>query len=108
MFEERADMTREDWYRTPDFIILRFLNNMAAGLGYKAQEMRDVLELIASIRPDITYSDKFNVVERQLRVVKLEADRLWTECRRLADMLTPTTSDSPNTKTPPQQDQHQD
>ena len=116
VFKEFPLMTREEWYRTPDFIILRFLNNMVADVGHKTQEIRDILELMEAHRPDLSVMDRFSVVERQLRVVSLEAKRLWDECRKLDELLsprdfsdlqfTPTTTDSQYTTQPLQQDQH--
>lgn len=38
-------MTRKEYYKTPMFIKLRFLNNVAAGIEHKTSELRDVLEL---------------------------------------------------------------
>ncbi len=118
LFAENPLMTREEWYRTPDFIVLRFLNNMASDVGMKCQEIRDILELLLAHRPDLSVMDRFSVVERQLRVTALEAKRLWDECRKLDELLsprrfsdfdlTPTTSGSQCTKQPPQQDQHPD
>ena len=121
LFAELPLMTREEWHRTPDFIILRFLNNMAADVTHKTQEIRDILELMLAHRPDLFVTDRFCVVERQLMIVDLEARRLWDECRRLDDILSPrhfsdfnppgstlTTTDSPCTTRQPQPDQHQD
>lgn len=111
-------MSREEWWKTAEFVILRLLNNMAADVGMKCQEIRNVLELLLTHRPDLALMDRFSVVERQLRVTALEADRLWAECRKLDErlsprdftdlMFTPTTNDSQNTTQPSQPDQHQD
>lgn len=103
---------RDEWYSSPSFIILRFLNNIAAGIEHKAFELRDVIDLLLAHEPQLTCLDRFTVVERQLRVVMLEAKRLWSECRSLNALLElkfiGTTSDSENTKQPPLQDLHQD
>ena len=86
-------MTKEEWYGSPDFIKLRFLNTIAAGIQYKTQELYDVLELIAT-NPEVTVSDRFNLVERQLRVVNLEASKLWEYCRKLEETLQPKIEDA--------------
>lgn len=111
-------MTREDWFRTPDFVILRLLNNLAAELNHKTQPFQDVLNLIAAIEPDIEVSDRFSLVERQLKIVSLETSNLWAYVRKLEEflghpeftdmMFTPATTDSPDTTQQTQQDQHQD
>lgn len=113
--KEKKPKNREEWYNSPKFIILRFLNNIAAGIGYKAQELGDVVELLLARDPQLTVLDRFHVVERQLRVVSLEAKRLWDECRSLSALLEPkfcdftgTTIDSENTKQPLPQAQRQD
>lgn len=86
-------MTQEEWYASPGFIKLRFLNNIAAGIQYKTQELYDVLELIAS-EQEILASDRFNLVERQLKIVNLEAAKLWDYCRKLETILQPRIEDA--------------
>lgn len=85
----RKLMTKEEWYGSPDFIKLRFLNNIAAGIHHKTQEFNDVLELILAENPDLLFGDKFNLVERQSRIVNLEASKLWDRCRSLVTFLEP-------------------
>jgi len=82
-------MTREEWYSSPDFIKLRFLNNIAAGIQHKTQELGDVLALILAENPDFFVFDKFSLVERQARIVSLEASKLWERCRNLDSLLEP-------------------
>jgi rubrerythrin len=82
-------MTKEEWYASPDFIKLRFLNNMAAGIQHKTQEFTDVLELILAEKPDLWVFDRFSLVERQCKIVNLEAAKLWERARKLADSLEP-------------------
>ena len=82
-------MTREEWYASPGFIKLRFLNNIAAGIQHKTQELYDVLELLLAENPDLFVFDKFTLVERQARIVNLEASKLWEHCRKLDVLLEP-------------------
>lgn len=82
-------MTRDEWYKSPDFIKLRFLNNIAASIQHKTQELGDVIELVLADRPDLCVYDKFHLVERQAKIVSLEASNLWSRCRDLAEMLEP-------------------
>lgn len=86
---ERKNMTKEEWYGSPDCIKLRFLNNIAAGIQHKTQELGDVLALILAERPDLMCFDKFNLVERQARIVNLEASKLWERCRNLDSLFEP-------------------
>lgn len=82
-------MTREEWYASPDFIKLRFLNNIAAGIEHKTQELNDVLQLILAENPDLFVFDKFSLIERQARIVRLEASKLWERCRNLGSLFEP-------------------
>lgn len=86
---KRKLMTKEEWYKSPDFIKLRFLNNMAAGIQHKTQELNDVLELLLAENPDLFVFDKFSLVERQSRIVHLEASKLWERCRNLDSLFEP-------------------
>jgi len=87
-------MTNEEWYGSPDFIKLRFLTTIAAGIQYKTQELYDVLELIAAEKEGIAVLNNFNLVERQLRIVNLESAKLWEYCRKLAETLQPKIDDA--------------
>lgn len=87
-------MTKEEWYDSPDFIKLRFLNNIAADIQHRTQELYDVLALIATDKEGIIVSNNFNLVERQLRIVNLEASKLWEYCRRLETSLQPKLEES--------------
>ena len=87
--ERKKVMTREEWQSSPNFIKLRFLNNIAAGIQHKTQELYDVLELILAEYPDLLVFDKFNLVERQAKIVHLEASKLWERCRALDSLFEP-------------------
>lgn len=110
------ETTRDEWHNKPDFIILRMLNNLVADLTMKTQTIYDVLNLIVAARPDLFIGDKFNLVERQTRVVSLESKKLWDYVFKLQEALspkrytdlTPTTSDSVSTRMSPPQDQRPD
>ena len=82
-------MTRDEWHKSPEFIKLRFLGNMGASITSKVQELNDVLELVLAEKPDLWVFDKFSLVERQARIVSLEASKLWERCRELAKSLEP-------------------
>ena len=91
-------ITREEWYASPEFIKLRFLNNIAAAITHQVQEFNDILQLIIAEKPELTVYDKFSLVERQSRIVSLEASKLWDRARDLADKLTPKLDDPCLTK----------
>ena len=82
-------MTKEEWYNSPYFIELRFLNNIAAGIQHKTQELNDVLNILVTENPTLFICDKFSMVEMQSRIVSLEASRLFESCRKLATFLEP-------------------
>lgn len=82
-------MTREEWQNSPNFFKLRFLNNIAAGIQYKTQEIKDVIELIIAENPEIIASDKLTLVVDQSRIVSMDAMKLWERCRALVNTLEP-------------------
>lgn len=82
-------MTREEWYRSPDCIKLRFLNNISSHIRHTTQEFNDVLQLILAERPDLWVFDKFSLCERQSRIVALEASRLCDYAMKLDSFLEP-------------------
>lgn len=69
-------MTREEWYASNEFKALRLLHNHAHSIGHVVQELYDILSLVLQQNPQLQISDKTSLVERQMRVVELEADRL--------------------------------
>lgn len=85
----KKQMTREEWYASPDFIKLRFLNKIASGIQHKTQEIYDVLNLILAENPNLAVYDIFSLVERQAKIVNLEASKLWERCRNLGNWLEP-------------------
>lgn len=95
---ERKPVTREEWYNSPEFIILRLFGHLSSETQMKTQEMFDVLSLIVAMCPGLYCTDRFTVVERQLKIVSLEAKRLIDEVSKLSDFLQPKIVE-PNEKT---------
>lgn len=81
-------MTREEWYASSKFKILRLLNHMTFDIPQICQEIRDVLEVIDETNR-LACFDKFWLVEHQLRIVRLEADKLVQRGSDLSEMLRP-------------------
>ena len=82
-------MTKAEWYNSPDFITLRFLNNVAAAIKHQTQEYNDILQLILAEKPELFVFDKFSLCERQSKIVSLEAYKLWDYSSKLATILEP-------------------
>lgn len=82
-------MTRDEYYNSPEFKTNRLLNNMVHDLKQQTQRIYDVLALVLERKPDLIFFDKFNLVERQLRIVDAEAARLIRETSALEHMLYP-------------------
>lgn len=82
-------MTRDEWYNSVEFKTLRLFNQLSGDLSQTTQQLYDVLALILEKWPDAVVLDKFNLVERQLRIVGQESNRLFSEFSRLADRLSP-------------------
>lgn len=97
-------MTRDEWYNSKKFKILRLLNHLTHDITHRAQEIRDVLEIILEEHPDLIVFDKFTLVERQLRVLQLEGRNLVSVASDLSRKLEPHTFDDlkmPQTETEP-------
>lgn len=91
-------MTQSEYYESPSFLITRLLNNKVHGLTQTTQQIADILLLVESIHPGVFLGDRFSVVERQLRIVHLEAQRLIRETSLLEERLRPKTFSEPSTK----------
>jgi hypothetical protein len=72
---------------------LRLLNNITHEIKQKTQHLYDLMELLISQKGDLFFCDKFNVAERQLRIVDAEASRLIREMSSLDHFLSPHTFD---------------
>lgn len=83
-------MTREEWYDSKKFHLLRLLNNLSFEIGTNAQYLYDLLRVIAA-EYDISLQciDAFSLYERQLRVVKLESEELRRMASKLYSLLNP-------------------
>lgn len=88
-------MTRDEWYESPDFKTQRLLNNMVHDLKQQTQRIYDVLALLLERKPDLTCTDKFSLVERQLRICDVEAAGLIRVTSALEHMLSPKNFDEP-------------
>lgn len=82
-------MKREEWYTSTLFRLLRLINNIIAELTFKSQHLQDLLILLMEKREGIYLSDKFHLVERQMRIVKLETDKLSRYFSDLERTLSP-------------------
>ncbi len=82
-------MTRDEWFASPEFIRHKMLNNLASEIGQKVQQFNDMLVLFHEKHPDLVFTDKFAIVDRQQRIVHLEADKLWTAVRKLVETVKP-------------------
>lgn len=111
MFEP-SNKSFEELQKSPEFIVLRFLNNLSGDLRMKCQEIRDILNLLQTLCPGLSALNTYTVVETRLRVLELEAQIFWNESYKLVEFLsnalTPTTKDSQNTMQPSQPSQHPD
>ena len=62
-------MTRDEWYESNNFRLLRLLNHYAADFGQKLQEMWDIMELVAALRPDCCCHDKTTILQKEMRMM---------------------------------------
>jgi hypothetical protein len=82
-------MKRDEWYNSPEFVRHRFLNNLASDITHRTQQFNDALALLVEANPEIIFTDRYAIVERQSRIVRLEADKLWTGVRKLLETVAP-------------------
>lgn len=86
---EAKAMTREEWYNSPKFLKLRLLNQLSHSLKHTTQQLHDLLRVLDAEEGPMMVHDKFNLAERQLRVVDLEAVQLARRMDELARFLEP-------------------
>jgi len=89
MFDKNLFVTCEEWHKLPDGIILRLLNNYPFVIVHQIQEIYDIISLMVAHRPDLLFSDKFNKIEKQLRIVSLETKELERNILELIHSLRP-------------------
>ena len=82
-------MKRDEWYESDKFKTLRLLNHRVHEIGQVTQEIYDILQLIVSQNPDLPAFDRFNVFERQLRIVQLEASNLVNAASKFDSTISP-------------------
>ena len=86
----KGSFKREEWYESDKFKALRLANNLCADVGQLVQRIDDALGMV-----DVQFellgavSDKRCIVDRQLRILRLEADNLWSAVRNLSNSLEP-------------------
>jgi len=69
-------MKREEWYSSVEFKKLRLFGNVASEIRHKCQYLYDILEIIVADKPELLSLDRFTLMERQLRILQLEAGKL--------------------------------
>lgn len=68
-------MTRDEWFKSPEFMKQRLMNNIAHEIGHKSQYLRDLLMIHLDEKGGFI-GDRFDLAERQLRIIELEAKNL--------------------------------
>lgn len=70
-------MKREEWYESRKFLLLRLVNNFVHDLSQTTQRLYDLTNLLnQEFDNGLTVCDKFTILERQLRLVQVESQRL--------------------------------
>ena len=82
-------MTRDEWYESNNFRLLRLLNHYAADFGQKLQEMWDIMELVAALRPDCCCHDKTTILQKEMRIMQNDAKDLWAAAREWEKLFAP-------------------
>lgn len=76
-------MTKDEWYKSPEFMKQRLMGNIASEVSFKLQQLRDLLMIHLEEKGGFI-GDRFSLAERQLRVLELEIKNFE---RLLADLL---------------------
>jgi hypothetical protein len=84
-------MSTEDWHKSPKFLKLRMFRNLAFEMDQKAQSLEDLLAIFVAEEGPLAGvpSDKVTLVERQIRVIRLEAQKLTEQVMRVEQILSP-------------------
>ena len=84
------NMTRDEWYESNNFRLLRLLNHYVASFGETLQEIWDIMELVAAMNPDCGYNDKTTILQQQMRIMQEDAKALWAAEREWERLFSPT------------------
>ena len=88
------ECTREEWYKTSKFKTLRLINNIAHEIQKKTQHLNDLFQLLNDqYNHELGVLDKVNLVDRQIRVLQLEASNLNRTILNMDRSLTPNFTD---------------
>lgn len=82
-------MTREEWYKSTEFLKTRRFHNRAFKIGELIDELYEELQILNDEFGPLLH-DKFSLYERQLQILRLEADRLRSygiDAGRLLEMM---------------------
>jgi len=82
-------MTRDEWYESNNFRLLRLLNHYAADFGQKLQEMQDIMELVAALNPECVCNAKTTILAKAVRIMHQDAKNLWDAERKWAALFEP-------------------
>lgn len=84
MDSTQNNLNRDEYYNSAEFASTRFINNLAASLTHTLQQLEDAYDIAIHIADMSTVvNDTFTVAERQIRVCKLEVDRLRQDLNKV-------------------------
>lgn len=90
-------MKRDEWYDSAKFLKLRLGNNISHEVLHKVQHLHDLIALLDKEYGPLMVCDKFNLVERQLRIVNLEIGKFIGFFGDLERMMSPNKFDDDTT-----------
>lgn len=70
-------MTKDEWYDSNDFKLLRHFDHLTNDIVMQLQELSDIIDLVAALKPECILHDKYTILQQQLRITSMEAKRLW-------------------------------
>lgn len=76
LIEGRKTMTDKEWAASPQFKMMRLLHNYPFSADQIFSQIHDVLEILLAQDVNLCVGDKFSLVERQLRITRMETEKL--------------------------------
>lgn len=88
-------MTRDEYYNSTEFKLVRLLQNYPANIQQDLQKMGDLIEIIAERHTDIATYDKFSLMTQQLRIALMDINTLFSHTSAFCSLLRPKLEDDP-------------
>ena len=86
-------MIKDEWYNSNDFKLLRHFDHLTNDIVMQLQELGDIIDLVAALKPMCILQDKYTILQQQLRITSMEANKLWSAEKSWARAFQPNFSE---------------